>query len=589
MHRDTVRESTTSMTGARPIGQTAGHVLDGLETDDIRPSVLSWHDLAQSATPVVALERPVPGIARCVIAPLPLLWLPVADRPARHPSRRVRCLAVDDGGRLAAPELLFTGDAEALLACIRHHLLRAQRAPAGDELPLLLDTVSALRDPAHWRLWARGGADQPLAVAWQWAMQVQRGRAQNVSQRLASGAPALVRQLGRRLQWCVDWVIGGLPLPLGAVLLARPDLSHRLAHGLLALADAHGGAARHYSEQALLFEPLPMLRWMAEGGSLAQALFTGRSLPRELCQVAQIGAASVRHVSRQAHCIPDLPPPDWRLVLSALDRLPTQRRPCGSWQWGELAAVARRVAREVDAADPDAREVAIDAVLAGAQQLALGMNADRKPDAGWQRLFAESGTAEELAALVCRLDRAASGVGPLAALRRVTMATAADATGAAVGNLASGLVSAFGKGTAREFGNLWLELLPATPPLRRGQCTVRLLRSMADVLGYGRALRNCLRQPEVVLTYLVALRCLVAVEGDSGRPLALVAVLLERTGADLLPQTDEVLGAQNRPPSANVISAAEEFVDRLAGQSTRFEHFVRVGEALGRLAKVSED
>jgi len=234
-------------------------------------------------------------------------------------------------------------------------------------------------------------------------------------------------------------------------------------------------------------------------------------------------------------------------------------------------------------------EVAIDAVLAGAQQLALGMNADRKPDAGWQRLFAESGTAEELAALVCRLDRAASGVGPLAALRRVTMATAADATGAAVGNLASGLVSAFGKGTAREFGNLWLELLPATPPLRRGQCTVRLLRSMADVLGYGRALRNCLRQPEVVLTYLVALRCLVAVEGDSGRPLALVAVLLERTGADLLPQTDEVLGAQNRPPSANVISAAEEFVDRLAGQSTRFEHFVRVGEALGRLAKVSED
>jgi len=577
------------MTGARPIGRTAGHVLDGLDIDDIRPSVLSWHDLAQCATPVVALERPVPGIARCVIAPVPLLWLPVADRPARHPSRRVRCLAVDDGGRLTAPELPFTGDAEALLACIRHHLSLAQRAPTGSEPPLLLDTVSALRDPAHWRLWAPGGADQPLAVAWQWAMHAQRGQAKNSSQGLASGAPALVRQLGRRLQWCVDWVIGGLPSPLGAVLLARPGLSHRLANGLLALADAHGGAARRYAEQALLCEPLPSLRWMAEGGSLAQALFTGRSMPRELCREAQIGAASVRHVSRQSRSIPDLPLPDWRLVLSALDRLPAHRRPCGCRQWGELAALARGVARVVDAADADAREVAIDAVLAGAQQLALGMHADRKPDAGWQSLFAESGTAEELAALVCRLDRAASGDGPLAALRRVAMANTTEAAGAARGNLASRLVSAFGKGTAREFGNLWLELLPAAPPLRRGQCTVRLLRSMLDVLRYGRALRNCLRQPEMVLTHLVALRCLVAVEDDDGQPLALVAVLLERTGADLLLQTGEVLGPRNQSTSADVVSAVEGFVDCLAGQSARFEHFVRVGEALGRLGRASED
>jgi len=93
----------------------------------------------------------------------------------------------------------------------------------------------------------------------------------------------------------------------------------------------------------------------------------------------------------------------------------------------------------------------------------------------------------------------------------------------------------------------------------------------------------------MVLTHLVALRCLVAVEDDDGQPLALVAVLLERTGADLLLQTGEVLGPRNQSPSADVVSAAEEFVDRLAGQSTRFEHFVRVGEALGRLAKVSED
>lgn len=580
------------MTGTTSIGQTAGHVLDGLEIDDIHPSVLSWRDLAHSATPVVALERPVPGIARCVIAPVPLLWLPVADRPARHPSRRVRCLAVDDSGRLAAPELIFTGDAEALLACICHYLSLARRGPTGSELPLLSDTVSVLRDPAHWRLWARGGADQPLAVAWQWAMQVQRGRAQYRPQGMAGKAPALVRRLGRRLQWCVDWVIGGLPVPLATALLARPDLSHALAHGLLARADVLGGAARRYAEQALLCEPLPTLRWMADGGCLAQALFAGRSLPRELCRLAQIGAASVRHASRQAKAIPDLPLPVWTLVLAALDRMPAPRRPHGSWQWGELVALARGVARKVEVADPESREVAIDAVLAGAQRLALGTNAGRKPDDAWQSLFTENGTAEELAALVYRMDRAASGGGPLAALRRIATATATDAAGAAGaagGNFVSRLVSALGKGTAREFGHLWLELLPATPPLRRGQFTVRLLRSMVEALDYGRALRNCLRKQEMVLTYLVALRCLVAVEGGGGQPLALVAVLLERTGADLLLQTEEVLGVRNQPSSAEVVSAAEEFVDRLAGQSAQFEHFVRVGEALGRLGRTSVD
>jgi hypothetical protein len=131
------------------------------------------------------------------------------------------------------------------------------------------------------------------------------------------------------------------------------------------------------------------LRWFAEGGSLAQALFTGRSLPRELRGAAGGGAASVHHVSRQARGIPDLPSPVWRDVLTLLDRLPPQRRPSGSWQWDRLAALARDVAQTIDPHDLNARTVAIDAMFAGTQRLALGRTVDRARDHGWQGLLVD--------------------------------------------------------------------------------------------------------------------------------------------------------------------------------------------------------
>jgi len=87
--------SANSATTTTSFSGSTSRILEGAEIDGVQPSVLSWRNLAHDATPVVALDRPVPGIARCVIGPVPLLWLPAADRPARHHSRRVRCLAVD--------------------------------------------------------------------------------------------------------------------------------------------------------------------------------------------------------------------------------------------------------------------------------------------------------------------------------------------------------------------------------------------------------------------------------------------------------------------------------------------------------------
>ena len=566
------------MKGRALIGEPTGSTLSGLAVDEACGSVLSWRDLAHSETPVVALDRPVSGIARCVVAPVPLLWLPAADRPARHPVRRVRCLAVDDAGNLAAPEAVFTGDAEALLACIRHHLStarRSSRAPHGP--PLLPDTAAALRDPANWRLWAPGGPDQPLAVAWQWATRAQRTGEPGSAATPLGRALQLVRRLGHRLQWCVDWVIGGLPGPLGRAMLDRPDLRHGLARRLLEMADRHGGDARRYAEQALRCEPLPMLRWIAEDGTVAQTLFAGRSMPEALCRTVGISDAAARHVSRQANAIAELPPPVWLDVLALLDRLPAHRRPFGPWQWGRLAALCREVAQATDPRDPDARQVAIGAMLAGARRLPLGRSAEQPQESDWQSLFADAASPEQLAALVCRLHRETAADGPLAALRQPGGA-AADG-----GSLAARLVDALGEGSAEGFGDLWLQLLPAATPMRAGGYTLRLLGSMREALRCGRALRNCARHPETVLAYLVSLRCLVAIEDDGGRPIGLVAVLLERNGDDLLLQASEALGPRNRPLPAEAAGAAEKFVDDLAAKPARFENFVRVGEALGRL------
>lgn len=571
------------MKGSTLSREPAGAAAEALAAADLFASVLSWRDLGHSETPVVALDRPLPGIARCVIAPVPLLWLPVADRPSRHPSRRVRCLAVDDAGNLAAPEAVFTGDAEALLAGIRHHLLRAACSlPAGDDSSPRLDTVAALRDPANWGLWARGGPDQPLAVAWQWAMQVQQSREPAGAQVSPGRALQLVRQLGRRLQWCIDWVIGALPGPIGTALLERPDLGHGLARHLVGLAQRRGGAAPRHVEQALRCEALPTLRWAAEDAGLAQTLFAGRSMPRELCLLAGVGASAVRHVARQARCIPDLPPPRWRDLLTVLDRLPAQRRPLGSSQWGRLAALARVVAQSIDRRDPNAREVAIDALLAGARRMALGSGVERGEDRGWQGVLLEGDSAEELARLVCLLNREASGEAPLAALRRITVAADSERAGTG-GDLASRLVEALGRGSAEEFGDLWLDLLPPVPPTRLDGCTLSLLRSMRDVLRFGRALRNCVNGAKTVLTYLVSLRCLVGIVDDRGEPIGLVALLLERSVDEVLLQVSQALGPHNKPLPHNVDAAVRQFAEWLAGQPASFEGFMRVGEALGRL------
>jgi hypothetical protein len=577
------RQARASVKGSTTSSEPAGAAAEALVAADLFASVLSWRDLGHSETPVVALERPLPGIARCVIAPVPLLWLPVSDRPARHRSRRVRCLAVDDAGNLAAPEAVFTGDAEALLAGIRHHLFRSARSlPAdGDSTPRL-DTVAALRDPANWGLWARGGPDQPLAVAWQWAMQVQQSR-ERADARLSPGSVLhLVRQLGRRLQWCVDWVIGGLPRRIGTAMLERPDLGHGLARHLLLLAHGHGGAAPRHVEQALRCEALPTLRWAVKDAGLAQTLFAGRSMPRELCRVAGVGASAIRHVARQARCIPDLSPPRWRDLLTVLDRLPAQRRPLGSSQWGRLAALAGVVARSTDPCDPNARTVAIEALLAGARRMALGNGIERGEDRGWQGVLLEDDSAEELARLVCALNHEASGDGPLAALRRITVAADPERAGSG-GDLASRLVDALGRGSAEEFGGLWLALLPPVPSMRLNGCTLSLLRAMHDVLGLGRALRNCLDGAKAVLTYLVSLRCLVGIVDDRGEPIGMVALLLERSSDDVLLQVSQALGPHNKPLSDDVAAAARQFVGWVAGQPASFEGFMRVGEALGRL------
>jgi hypothetical protein len=222
-------------------------------------------------------------------------------------------------------------------------------------------------------------------------------------------------------------------------------------------------------------------------------------------------------------------------------------------------------------------------MLAGARRLPLGRSAEQPQEPDWQSVFADAASPEQLAALVCRLHRETSADGPLAALRQPG-AAAADG-----GSLAARLVEALGEGSAERFGDLWLQLLPAAAPMRSGGCTLRLLGSMRDVLRCGRVLHNCARHPETVLAYLVSLRCLVAIEDDGRRPIGLMAVLLERSGDDLLLQASQALGPRNGPLPAGAAGAAEKFVDDLAAEPARFENFVRVEDENPVASRVIEE
>jgi hypothetical protein len=61
-----------------------------------------------------------------------------------------------------------------------------------------------------------------------------------------------------------------------------------------------------------------------------------------------------------------------------------------------------------------------------------------------------------------------------------------------------------------------------------------------------------------------------------------VAVLLERSGGDLLPQVSQALGPRNKRLAKEAVAAAEAFVDCLAELPAGFENFMRVGEAFER-------
>ncbi len=560
--------------------ESASCLLDGLSDDDAQPSLLPWSELAHAATPVVALQRPLPGIARCVVAPVPLLWLPASGRSSRHESRRVRCLAVDDAGNLAAPEIVFRGDAKALLAAMQHYL--AHPAPAAaDGFAPAPDAVAALRDPLRWRLFPEVRSEPPelpSSVAGQWALHVLRARRGDRYVPTASDVTQLLHQLGRRLHDYVDWVIGALAPPLADLLRERDALSCGIACQLLRAADRAGGAARRYAEQALRCEPLPTLRLMAEGGSLAAALFDGSSVPRELARLAQVRAVTVRHLARQAQWIPDLPSPAWLQLIAAVDRLPAQRRPHGPRQWGALVGLLGRVTEAFGGPDEEAASgLTLAALLAGAQRVALGRQDGRENAPGGQGAFDGDAGAAEFSALLARLYLELSKPQP-ARGPDVAAADAADRC-----ERIARFVCAFGAGTSRGFCDLWLGLLPEVPPQRIGDFAVRLLRTSDEAVAHGRALGNCLTDPARLLEYLGEPSVLLAIDDAHDAPCGLAQVALRRRRGRLCLEVDDALGIRNTTLPAPAVEAAEVFAAGLSGQAARLENFTRAGEALARL------
>ena len=208
--------------------------------------------------------------------------------------------------------------------------------------------------------------------------------------------------------------------------------------------------------------------------------------------------------------------------------------------------------------------------------LALGTEGRRGAAPERLQRWANVRFAEDLARMVFvlyrRLAAAPSLLRPPTADPRAARAEAAE--------MALRIAATFGSADARQFADLWLSLLPELPPLAVGGVTLRLLRSIAEVRGMGRALENCLDETDRVLGYLIRLTAFFAVEGADRELVGMISMRLERFGSRLLREVAEAEGpAGVRLPQA-LTDAAEGHLDRMAREAWRFEPFVRVAEAL---------
>ena len=546
--------------------------ISGAQLSLFGPDPQDWRD-----TPVIACEYPAPGIARCVISPVPPIDMVMCRNLRKARALKVRCAAVDDSGmHLIAPLIEFDGDFRHLLGELSS-LMRRER-DAGEPCSaaeieishaysssVFSPSADLLFDPAFWRIYLVG-MNQPLTVVEQWARACALREQAPEDSSSAESQARLVDQLIVHLARLVDWLIGGLVPVLRAPVLSRRNLPYAIASNLHLRALSRGSPdALRYASQALLIEPIPLLRWIdsADSEVLSDTLLSGASLPKALIDLTGVSRPVIRHVNRYALNLPDVPVAAFRSMLHVLDEIDRDYWPYTAEQWGSTFEFLCSLQIPPDPVVPERSRLWLAAAAAGMRwDGPLRPGARGRSYEFWQGVF---GFEVDMSALE---------------VARVALDLYAELAPLSRGSNAYRLAASFWNSEMSVFFDDWLNTLPDLPAIRIGHHEFRCLPTLCETTNLGRLLRNCMESKYEALGYAVSGRVVFGVYDGQGSPRAMLAVQVAPGDDGEHLTLYQLHGYDNEPVETALEAAAIAFVRALSEEAESFQPFRKVGRAL---------
>lgn len=313
-----------------------------------------WPDDAYSV-----IDHPAPGLARVTAAPLFKL------NNSQQPGDALRCFAVTADRQFAALVTVSIGDMVLLdSSCLWqrvHEQVEIERASMREmsndwSMQTPVDCFARWCNPTAWLYHGTTDPIHPLARAMAARM---RERSICSVQELVDTESSAQLAVARLIKEGVGQVLDAMDPALESLLVARPNLSMAVVHGLIRLARqcCNNGAMR-FVMQALKTESISLLALArsasvdADGKTVLDAICNGSSLPRALQTIgvakaihrrtircAERGLAANSGVICEVSEFP-LSGRNWRIIIGLAQQLPFQLWPKMEDQWRELIAVA---------------------------------------------------------------------------------------------------------------------------------------------------------------------------------------------------------------------------------------------------------
>jgi hypothetical protein len=563
-------------------------------------SLFGPDDAEHGASPLAVFDRPFPGIARVVMAPVPLKVLMAPVNRSTAATIPLRCAAVDASGwLLVAPTLAFDGSMQRIFARLVGVMDRVRATDAIEAAPCTgrpptdwQPSVGMLSDPRHWPL-HETHADLRRAVIGEWAEAVEgldasrrelgaeAGNGQPESDALA--ASEVIPALFQDLQDAVEWLLQALHPEMHRAVAARPALAPGVARLLLRRA-AHSTwpDALRNTRQALRNEPLPVLRWMTHqsceaGDILSDAVLEGRSLPDTLADLTGRSRSVLHHASRHAAAIPDMATEDYRMLLQVVERLDVSRRPVTASQWEGLSRLVQVSRAHAQASERISNDILAACILEGSRHLPLGPRGDaRVPRGSWHRRLELPERLDPRAVSATMLDAHAlltDCVIPLDPFRE----SVRPAPGESPVLWAAQAIASL---QLDRLMRAWQHVMPAIDPVSAGCHVFELLAEPTALERYGNALQNCIADAPIALRYLMDGCVLVGVRNQQRQSVAMLSIRVSQCRDATSFSVIELAGPRNQPVGDDVQAAARAAVKVLSASSQAFGRVARLSRAM---------